>query len=432
MADLSINFAGIEAPNPFWLASAPPTNTGAQIMRAYDHGWGGAVWKTLGTPIRNVSSRFAANDYGGQRMMGLNNIELITDRPLDVNYAEIREVTRKYPDRATVVSLMFETEEEWKENIERSIAHGAKGLELNFGCPHGMCERGMGSAVGQEPEVLERITQWVMRYATVPVIVKLTPNITDVTRPGLAAQRGGANAVSLINTIKSVMAVDLDTMIPVPNVGGASTNGGYCGPAVKPIALNMVGQLARHPEFDLPISGIGGISTWKDAAEFIALGATSVQVCTAVMHHGYRIVEDMIDGMSRWMDSKGYRNIQDFAGLASGRFRNWEDLNMNFKVVAAIDSTKCIGCQLCYIACKDGSHHCIYLPGDGTGKAPDSGIDRVPYVAHDECTGCNLCSLVCPVENCISMVEVDRGLAPVTWKQFMAGEATLPAFAYKH
>ncbi len=432
MADLSINFAGIEAPNPFWLASAPPTNTGEQIMRAYDHGWGGAVWKTLGTPIRNVSARFAANDYGGQRMMGLNNIELITDRPLDVNYAEIREVTRKYPDRATVISLMFESEEEWKENIERSIMSGAKGLELNFGCPHGMCERGMGSAVGQEPEVLERITRWVMRYATVPVIVKLTPNITDVTRPGLAAQRGGANAVSLINTIKSVMAVDLDTMIPVPNVGGASTNGGYCGPAVKPIALNMVGQLARHREFDLPISGIGGIATWKDAAEFIALGATSVQVCTAVMHHGYRIVEDMIDGLSRWMDSKGYRTIRDFAGLASGRLRNWEDLDMNFKVVAAIDSAKCIGCQLCYIACKDGSHHCIYLPGDGTGKAPDTGFDRVPFVAPDECTGCNLCSLVCPVENCISMVEVDRGLPPVTWRQFTAGEATLPAYAYKH
>jgi len=432
MADLSINFAGIEAPNPFWLASAPPTNTGAQIMRAYEHGWGGAVWKTLGTPIRNVSARFAANDYGGQRMMGLNNIELITDRPLDVNYAEIREVTRKYPDRATVISLMFETEEEWKENIERSIENGAKGLELNFGCPHGMCERGMGSAVGQEPLVLERITNWVMRYATVPVIVKLTPNITDVTRPGLAAQHGGANAVSLINTIKSVMAVDLDTMIPVPNVGGASTNGGYCGPAVKPIALNMVGQLARHPEFDLPISGIGGISTWQDAAEFIALGATSVQVCTAVMHHGYRIVEDMIDGLSRWMDSKGYRTIQDFAGRASQRFVNWEDLDMNFKVVAAIDPAKCIGCQLCYVACKDGSHHCIYLPGDGSGKSLDTGYDRVPTVAHDECTGCNLCSLVCPVENCISMVEVDRGLAPVSWKQFASGEATLPAYAYKH
>ncbi|MEB3223795.1 MAG: NAD-dependent dihydropyrimidine dehydrogenase subunit PreA, partial [Candidatus Sericytochromatia bacterium] len=303
MADLRVNFAGITAPNPFWLASAPPTNTGKQIMRAYDMGWGGAVWKTLGTPIRNVTARFAANDWGGARLMGLNNIELITDRPLDVNYAEIREVTRRYPEHATVVSLMFETEEEWKENIERSIEAGAKGLELNFGCPHGMCERGMGSAVGQEPAVLEAITRWVMRTSTVPVIVKLTPNITDITRPGLAAQAGGAHAVSLINTVKSFMAVDLDAMVPIPNVGGQSTNGGYCGPAVKPIALHMVAALARHPEFRLPISGIGGISTWRDAAEFIALGATSVQVCTAVMHHGFRIVSDLIDGLGTWMDT---------------------------------------------------------------------------------------------------------------------------------
>jgi dihydropyrimidine dehydrogenase (NAD+) subunit PreA len=432
MADLSINFAGIEAPNPFWLASAPPTNTGAQIMRAYDHGWGGAVWKTLGTPIRNVTARFAANNWGGQRMMGLNNIELITDRPLDVNYAEIREVTRKYPDRATVISLMFESEQEWKENIERSIENGAKGLELNFGCPHGMCERGMGSAVGQEPAVLEEITRWVQKYSTVPVIVKLTPNISDITRPGLAAVRGGADAVSLINTIKSIMAVDLDNLVPIPNVGGASTNGGYCGPAVKPIAMHMVGQLARHPEFNIPISGIGGISTWRDAAEFIAMGATSLQVCTAVMHHGYRIVEDMIDGLSNYMDEKGFRTIYDFAGRAVPNYRNWEDLNMNAKVVAKINQDKCIGCQVCYIACKDGSHECIYLPGEGRAPQLAEGYNRVPWVDPDECTGCNLCSLVCPVDECITMVPVERGLPEVSWKQFMSGAATLPEHNYKH
>ncbi|HEY9722714.1 MAG TPA: NAD-dependent dihydropyrimidine dehydrogenase subunit PreA [Oscillatoriaceae cyanobacterium] len=432
MADLHVNFAGIEAPNPFWLASAPPTNTGAQIMRAYDHGWGGAVWKTLGTPIRNVTARFAANNHGGQRMMGLNNIELITDRPLDVNYAEIKEVTRKYPDRATVISLMFETEHEWKENIERSIENGAKGLELNFGCPHGMCERGMGSAVGSEPKVLEEITRWVMKYSTVPVIVKLTPNITDITRSGVAAVRGGANAVSLINTIKSLMAVDLDSMVPVPNVGGASTNGGYCGPAVKPIALHMTAALARHPEFNIPISGIGGITTWRDAAEFIALGATSVQVCTAVMHYGYRIVEDLIDGLSAFMDEKGYKTIEDFAGKAAQNYRHWEDLNMNYKVVAKINKDKCIGCQLCFVACKDGSHECIYLPGEGRAPKLAEGYNRVPWVDPDECTGCNLCSLVCPVDDCITMEPVERGLPEVSWKQYISGQASLPEYSYKH
>jgi dihydropyrimidine dehydrogenase (NAD+) subunit PreA len=433
VADLSVNFAGITAPNPFWLASAPPTNTGKQIMRAYDMGWGGAVWKTLGTPIRNVTARFAANQWGGKRMMGLNNIELITDRPLDVNYAEIKQVTARYPEHATIVSLMFETEDEWKENIERSIENGAKGLELNFGCPHGMCERGMGSAVGSEPEVIKAITEWVMRYATVPVIVKLTPNITDITQAGLAAQSGGGHAVSLINTIKSLMAVDLDNMVPIPNVGGASTNGGYCGPAVKPIAMHMVGALARHPEFKLPISGIGGISTWRDAAEFMALGATSVQVCTAVMHHGYRIVEDLIDGVSTWMDEKGYKTIYDFAGMASRNFYAWEDLNLAYKVIAHIEPDKCIGCQVCYVACRDGSHECIYIPGAPDGKAPQAlpGYERVPWVAEDECTGCNLCSLVCPVDDCITMRPVDTGHAPITWREYQAGAGPLPAFHHK-
>ncbi|MDB5096481.1 MAG: Dihydropyrimidine dehydrogenase [Cyanobacteria bacterium RYN_339] len=432
MADLFTNFAGITSPNPFWLASAPPTNTGAQIMRAYDAGWGGAVWKTLGTPIRNVTARFAANNHGGQRMMGLNNIELITDRPLDVNYAEIREVTRRYPEHATVISLMFESEQEWKENIERSIENGAKGLELNFGCPHGMCERGMGSAVGQEPAVLEEITRWVKKYSSIPVIVKLTPNISDITRPGVAAVRGGADAVSLINTIKSLMAVDLDLMVPIPNVGGASTNGGYCGPAVKPIALHMVAALARHKDFNIPISGIGGVSNWRDAAEFIALGATNVQVCTAVMHYGYRIVEDMIDGLSNYMDEKGYKTIHDFAGKAVSSYSNWEDLNMNYKVIAKIDKDKCIGCQLCYVACYDGSHQCIYIPGaeDGRAPAPVEGYNRVPWVAEDECTGCNLCSLVCPVEECITMEPVENGLEPVSWKQYTSGEKPLPAYHY--
>jgi dihydropyrimidine dehydrogenase (NAD+) subunit PreA len=291
----------------------------------------------------------------------------------------------------------------------------------------------MGSAVCQEPAVLEAITRWVMRTSTVPVIVKLTPNITDITRPGLAAQAGGAHAVSLINTVKSFMAVDLDAMVPIPNVGGQSTNGGYCGPAVKPIALHMVAALARHPEFRLPISGIGGISTWRDAAEFIALGATSVQVCTAVMHHGFRIVSDMIDGLSMWMDTQGYRTIDDFAGRAAARFANWEDLDMSYKVVARIDPAACIGCQLCHVACRDGSHECIYIPGADDGKAPEAkpGLERVPWVAEDECTGCNLCSLVCPVDDCITMTPVDTGHAPITWRQHQAGLGPLPAFHHK-
>jgi dihydropyrimidine dehydrogenase (NAD+) subunit PreA len=261
MADLSVSFAGIKSPNPFWLASGPPTNSGEQVMRAFDAGWGGAVWKTLGNPIVNVSSRLGSIDWGGTRMMGLNNIELITDRPLDVNLREIAAVKKAWPNHAVIVSLMFEARAEWEEILARCEDTGCDGVELNFGCPHGMCERGMGSAVGQEPNVLRELVGWVRGATRLPVIAKLTPNVTDVVDPATAAREGGADAVSLINTLQSVMGVDLDRLVPLPRVGSGSSHGGYCGPAVKPVALRMVAQLATAPGVRLPISGIGGIST---------------------------------------------------------------------------------------------------------------------------------------------------------------------------
>ena len=416
MVDITADCAGIRSPNPFWLASAPPTNTGDQIKRAFDAGWGGAVWKTLGTPIRNVSSRYGGVDLFDRRLIGLNNVELITDRSLEVNFAEMAEVKRQYPDHAVVASLMVETREQWKEIIARSIDAGADGLELNFGCPHGMCERGMGSAVGQEPRVNAEITSWVMEYSSIPVLVKLTPNVSDIRPHGLAAQRGGADGVSLINTIKSIVGVDLDRFVPIPRVGGKATNGGYCGPAVKPIALHMVAALAREPGFRLPISGIGGVGDWRDAVEFMLLGSTSVQVCTAVMHHGFRIVQGMIDGLTSWMQDKGFETLDDFVGKAVASYAEWGDLDLNYKVVARIDADTCIGCQKCYVACYDGSHQCIHLP-EGEG---DELALRVPYVAEDDCVGCNLCNLVCPVPGCIEMVEVDSGEPELTWKQLSA------------
>src|ERR1700727_745840 len=212
MPDLATTFAGgIRSPNPFWLASAPPTNCGEQIMRAFDAGWGGAVWKTIGEPISNVSSRYSSVDWNGQRMMGLNNIELISDRPIETNLREIAEVKKRYPRHAVIASLMVESSREaWHEIVQRSDDSGADGLELNFGCPHGMSERGMGSAVGQVPDYARMITEWVKEVATIPVMVKLTPNVTDVAAIGRAAVKGGADALSLINTINSIMGVDLD------------------------------------------------------------------------------------------------------------------------------------------------------------------------------------------------------------------------------
>jgi len=413
--DLTTNCAGIKSPNPFWLASAPPANSGEQIMRAFDHGWGGAVWKTLGTPIQNVSSRFGSVSYRGTGSIGFNNIELITDRPLDVNFKEIYEVKKRYPDHAVVVSLMVETEEEWREMIQRSEDAGADGLELNFGCPHGMCERGMGSAVGQEPVVNERITGWVTEIAKIPVLVKLTPNVGDIVPHGLAAQRGGAHGVSLINTIKSIIGVDIDRFVPEPRVGGQSTNGGYCGAAVRPIALHMVAQLSRASDFKIPISGIGGITNWRDAVEFMLLGSSSVQVCTEVMLRGYRIVEDMVEGLTEYMSEKGFDTLDQLIGRAIPAYSDWGDLDMNYETVARIDDGACIGCQLCVVACRDGAHQCVHPVADR----------RVPAIDEDECVGCNLCKIVCPVDGCISMVALDNGYAPATWNEHLAGGATL-------
>jgi dihydropyrimidine dehydrogenase (NAD+) subunit PreA len=409
MADISINFAGIKSPNPFWLASGPLTNTAYQVMKAFDLGWGGAVWKTVGIPIVNVYSRYGGLTYHGNRLVGLNNNELITDRSYEENYKEIYQVKKKYPKNALLVSLMFETKQEWKEHVKRAIDSGADGLELNFGCPHGMCERGMGSAVGQEPKVLKEVTSWVLEYSTVPVLVKLTPNISDIREPGMAAQEIGAHGVSLINTIKSIIGIDVDSFSPVPSVGGKGTNGGYCGPAVKPIALHMVGALSRMPGWKTLISGIGGIQTWRDAVEFILLGAASLQVCTAAMHYGFRIVEELNQGLSDYMDSKGFKTIEEFRGKAVKNYVEWGDLNLNYRVKAEINPKKCIECQLCVAACDAGGHQCIHTSQNGT---------RVPYVDQEACIGCNLCSLVCPVEDCITMKEIDLGKPYLTWREY--------------
>lgn len=415
MPDLSANLAGIKSPNPFWLASAPPTNSGYQIMKAFDAGWGGAVWKTLGVPVVNVSSRYGAINYRSNRMVGFNNIELISDRPLRDNLREIEEVKKYFPHHAVVASLMVGSRAEWHQIVKDAENAGADGLELNFGCPHGMCERGMGSAVGQEPEVLKLITSWVMEVATVPVIVKLTPNISDITEPAQAAAQGGANAISLINTIQSLVGVDIDNFVSYPVVDGKSTNGGYCGPAVKPIALNMVKNCAQHPGVRLPISAIGGIENWRDAVEYLLLGASNVQVCTAVMHYGFGIIREMIPGLENYMRDKGFQRLDDFIGKALPNVLHWEDLNLHYDVKASINPDKCIQCQLCYTACEDGAHQAIRIPDDGS---------RIPQIIEENCVGCNLCSLVCPVENCITMVRKDDGSRHENWKDFVvAGKA---------
>jgi len=436
MADLRTNFAGIESPNPFWLASGPPTNTYGQVARAFDAGWGGAVWKTIGEPIINVFSRYGSVDLAATRMMGFNNIELITDRPVEDNLREIAETKRNYPKHAVIASLMVESRREaWHEMVKRTQDTGADGIELNFGCPHGMSERGMGSAVGQVPDYTCQIVEWVKEVATIPVIVKLTPNVTDITYIARAAVKGGADALSLINTINSIVGVDLDTFAPYPSVAGKSSHGGYCGPAVKPIALHLVSAVANDPAVRIPISAIGGVATWRDAAEFTALGAGTIQVCTAVMHYGFRIVEDLVDGLSTWMDEHGHRSLADIRGRALPNVVKWEDLDLNYHLVADIDQAKCIQCELCWTACEDGAHQAIRRlerreRGAGSGNGSRS---PVVEIIEEACVGCNLCSLVCPVQGCITMRQVPNAFAPANWKEYSAGQKPLaPRSAHFH
>lgn len=412
MASLHSNFLGIQSPNPFWLASAPPTDKKINVLRAFEAGWGGVVWKTLGSQVKNVSSRYSAVNYGGKRVMGFNNIELISDRPLDINLREITECIKLFPDRAMIVSLMADNNKEsWHDLIRQCEDAGAMGFELNFGCPHGMTERGMGAAVGQDPEIAKMVVEWVMEKATIPVITKLTPNVHSVVPTGKAVVEAGTNALSLINTIQSITGVDLDTLVPNPYVAGKSVFGGYCGPAVKPIALKFLTTIAQNETTrQVPVSGIGGISTWKDAVEFMLLGATNVQICTAAMTHGFRIIEDMCEGMNNWMDEKGFKTPGDFIGKSVNTITHWEDLDINYHHIAHINQDKCIHCGLCFITCEDTSHQSINLaPGN-------------PYntytIKEDECVGCNLCQLVCPVNDCITMEEHRVAPEYLNWIEF--------------
>jgi len=416
MADLSSNFLGIRSPNPFWLASAPPTDKAYNVNRAFEAGWGGAVWKTLGEdpPIVNVSGpRYGAIHSNERRVIGFNNIELITDRPLALNLEELRQVKKDWPDRALLASVMLPMNEQaWATCIPMIEDTGIDGFELNFGCPHGMSERGMGAAVGQVPDYIRMATEWAKKFARVPVIVKLTPNVANILPPAIAAAAGGADAVSLINTINSIMRVDYDTLTMYPATDGLGSHGGYCGPAVKPIALHMVAEIARHPETrGLPISGIGGITDWRDAVDFLALGASNLQVCTAAMVYGFRIIDDLTDGLARFLDAKGMTSISELVGRAVPSVTDWKFLNLNYVEKAHIDQELCIKCGRCHIVCEDASHQAITDTVDGKRRFE---------VIDAECVGCNLCTSVCPVEGCISMRPLREGEDPRTGRPVTA------------
>lgn len=394
--DLSINYLGVDCLNPFFLSSSPVGSNYEMVAKCFETGWGGVFYKTVGIFVADeCSPRFDQVNKEGLPWVGFKNMEQISDKPTELNFENMMKLKRDYPDHVMVASIMGSTEQEWRDLAKMCDQAGVDLIEGNFSCPQ-MTSHDMGSDVGTNVELVEKYSRAVAETTKIPFIAKMTPNCKNMEEPARAAIKGGAASVSAINTIKAITNLDFENMTAMPVVNGKSSISGYSGAAVKPIALRFVAQMLQDPELkDLEISGIGGIETWRDAAEFLALGCRNVQVTTAIMQYGYRIVEDMINGMMHFMDERGYDKLDDFIGIALPNIIPAEDLNRDFKIIPEIDDKKCIGCGRCYISCYDGAHQAI----DWNEKK------RLPEI-NDNCVGCHLCLNVCPVQGCITPGEI--------------------------
>lgn len=386
--DLSITFMGVKFPNPFCLSASPVGNCYDMCAKAYDLGWGGVVFKTIGFFIADeVSPRFDTLSKEAEPFVGFKNMEQIAEHPLKDNLADIKRLKQNYPDRVLISSIMGANEKEWEELARLSEEAGADMLELNFSCPQ-MTSHAMGSDVGTSPELCEKYCRAVRRGSKLPFMAKMTPNVTDMCPVAIASMRGGANGIAAINTVKSICNIDLDKKIGLPIINGKSSISGYSGKAVKPIALRFIQQMKQNPELkDVEISGIGGIETWIDAAEFILLGCKTLQVTTGIMQYGYRIVEDMKNGLMHYMEEQGVDHLEDLVGLANKNIIPAEELDRDYKIYPSIDLDKCVGCGRCVISCYDGAHQAMEWDGE----------KRKPHCNENKCVGCLLCGHVCPV-----------------------------------
>jgi dihydropyrimidine dehydrogenase (NAD+) subunit PreA len=396
---LEITFCGLRCVNPFFLSSSPVSNSAEMIARAFDAGWGGAVYKTLNLEedfvVIDPTPRLNALHRGGERFIGLQNMEQISERPLADNLEDIAWLKKQYPDRVLVASIMGYSDEGWIELATRSAQAGADMLELNVSCPQMACE-GAGYKVGQSNDLLERYTRVVKENVSIPVMVKLTPNVADVLPSALACKRGGADALSAINTVRAISEIDLETFVPKPSIEGRGSISGFSGTAVKPIALRFVAELGLSRELDLPVSGIGGLETWRDAAMFLLLGATNLQVTTAVMRYGYRLVESLREGLEDYLESRGFAALTELVGRSLPSIVDPAVHHQARHVVASVAADNCIGCGLCHIVCHDGANQAM---GFDTST-------RKAAVDEERCVGCLLCRHVCPVWDCVGTAEV--------------------------
>ncbi|HNY11366.1 MAG TPA: NAD-dependent dihydropyrimidine dehydrogenase subunit PreA [Candidatus Wallbacteria bacterium] len=393
-ADISVDFCGVRFENPFMLSSSPVTDNYDMCARAYKYGWGGVVYKTLNLEkkfkIYMPSPRLNALHLDDKRVVGLQNLEQISDRTIKDNIKDIKKLKKDFPEKVLISSIMGYSDADWTELAGLSEEAGADMLELNFSCPQ-MAREGAGHKVGQSFELMTEFLRAARKGSKLPIMAKMTPNITDMVPAALAAKEGGADAISAINTVKSITGVNIDEMVPMPTIDGQSSISGYSGTAVKPIALRFITELVKDPRLKLPISGIGGIVTWIDAVEFLLLGATTLQVTTGIMKHGQRIVEDMIEGLSDYMIDKGFKSVKQMVGLALKTVVDPSKIAHKNQAISVIDKEKCIGCGQCYISCMDGAHQAISL--DRNRKAE---------VDEDKCVGCLMCYHVCPVGNAVS------------------------------
>lgn len=394
--DLSINYLGVHCMNPFFLSSSPVGSNYDMVAKSFESGWGGVFYKTIGIFVADeCSPRFDQTNKEGLPWLGFKNMEQISDKPTELNFENMMKLKRDYPEHVMVASIMGSSEEEWRELAKMCDQAGADLIEGNFSCPQ-MTSHAMGSDVGTNPELVKSYCQAVASVTKTPFIAKMTPNITNMEIPALAALEGGALGISAINTIKSITNLDFENMTAMPVVNGKSSISGYSGAAIRPIALRFIAQLMQNERIGKSeISGIGGIETWRDCVEFLLLGCRNIQVTTAIMQYGYRIVEDMISGVSHFMDEHGYNKLEDFIGLALPNIIPAEELNRDFKLLPKFDDEKCIGCGRCYISCYDGAHQAI-----------DWNEEKRRPEINDNCVGCHLCLNVCPVQGCISPGEI--------------------------